>query len=368
MVLRPLLSVGLVVAVFGCAVEPTAEPEFLEDDAWGATPGAVRARGRASRVAVDDEEPSARTRRSSRWRPRRTETRAHAPDHDDQAAAPVRGRGPPDDEFASWSLIEKSSANYPVFIVLTHGEQTGYCAIDGQRHWQSGLGRRAPARRSRGPAVARRPAGTRGSRRGIASWTRWPGGPGAVTKPGFPRYRPRWRRHVSRVGRREVGAHRVRSGDGRLTASAVTRAIQAVRGRRGQLCPLTREYGVIGASYSNTRRDPGCDVYEHADHRAVHVALWSTNQGTPGPQWGRTCVNDPDVRATGGRVEDVDADTYRHAMAVDAPAWDPVRYPNARRLGAFQVHYGWLRPAFWEATGRAGRTQFDRRQAFWKRF
>lgn len=33
----------------------------------------------------------------------------------------------PDDEYASWSLIEKSSANYPVFCMLTRGEQTSHC-------------------------------------------------------------------------------------------------------------------------------------------------------------------------------------------------------------------------------------------------
>src|SRR5436305_2917999 len=41
----------------------------------------------------------------------------------------------PDDVFEAWSLIQDSSANYPVFITLTKGESTGHCTgtrtIDG---------------------------------------------------------------------------------------------------------------------------------------------------------------------------------------------------------------------------------------------
>lgn len=34
-----------------------------------------------------------------------------------------------DDEYSAWSLIHKSTANYPVFCMLTRGEQTSYCPM-----------------------------------------------------------------------------------------------------------------------------------------------------------------------------------------------------------------------------------------------
>lgn len=37
----------------------------------------------------------------------------------------------PDDEYASWALIRQSAANYPVFCVLTRGEQSSYCPAPG---------------------------------------------------------------------------------------------------------------------------------------------------------------------------------------------------------------------------------------------
>lgn len=275
----------------------------------------------------------------------------------------------PDDEMASWSLVEKSSDNYPVFIVLTQGEQTAYCTPGARENWQPSLGEARPAPTL--PYVGRGSRACKDAR--IASWHRFldamADGDRELSKA------PPLRRTVRdgalsfRVWADSRSARVAFDlGDGNLTAAEVTRAIQAVRARRNELFPLTREYGVIAASYSNLRADLGCDVYSHPDHRAVHEAIWTTDQGTPGPQWGRTCVNDPDVRGTGGRVEDVDADTFARAMAVDAPTWDPSRHPDARRRGAFQIHYGWLRPAYWEASSRDGTAQFDRRQAFWRRF
>lgn len=274
----------------------------------------------------------------------------------------------PDDELAAWSLIEKSTDNYPVFIVLTQGEHTGYCEASGINHWQPELGEARPATTL--PYVGRGTKQCKDAR--IASWHRFLDG--MAERDNTLSKAPRFRGTFSAT----AGSFRVWAdsksarvvfdlGDGNLSSAEVTAAIQAVRSQRSQLFPLTKEYGVIAGSYSNIDRTNGCDHYDHSDHRSVHVAIYSTDQGTPGPQWGRTCINDPDVRAN-GRIEEVDSDTYAHAMGVDAPSWDPNRYPNARRLGAFQVHYGWLRSAYWEGTGRSGTTQFDKRQAFWRRF
>ena len=52
----------------------------------------------------------------------------------------------PDDEFASWALIENSSANYNVFITLTRGERTNYCTTFGG--YAPDLGETRPGNRS----------------------------------------------------------------------------------------------------------------------------------------------------------------------------------------------------------------------------
>jgi hypothetical protein len=282
----------------------------------------------------------------------------------------------PDDEMASWSLIQRASANYPVFIVATHGEETGYCEAGGRSSLQTSLGEARPpgdayqGRWSRGCKDAR-----------IGSWhgflNRMADIDPTLSKPGFrgtysagglagsraPSRVDNGRTIESRTFRVWADSKSARVafdlGDGDLTPEEVTWAIQTVRARRGSLFPRLPEYGVIAASYRNT--DPRCPVYDHTDHRAVHVAVFRTDQGTPGPQWGRTCIHDPDV-ARGGRVNEVDEDIFQFAMGVSAPAIDPSRYPNARRTGAFQVHYGWLQGSYWPIAWR------DRRQAFWRRF
>jgi LmbE family N-acetylglucosaminyl deacetylase len=287
----------------------------------------------------------------------------------------------PDDEFGGWSLIEKSSDNYPVFIVLTRGEETAACADPNAGALQTAAGEQRPVG---DPYVGKWTEACKVAR--LGSWHAFldamADGDAALSKPAFlgtfdvpgdagPAPPARvddgavYQSPTFQVWADAVSARVAFDlGDGDLTAEEVTWAIQAVRARRASLFPIENEYAVIGASYRNAVPDIGCDVYDHPDHRAVHQALWSTDQGVPGPQWGRTCVNDPDVVATGGRIDVVDEDTFQRAMAVDAPEGDPAKYPGARRVGAFQVHYGWLTGTFWAYRG----DEEDRRQAFWRRF
>lgn len=35
----------------------------------------------------------------------------------------------PDDEFEGWAMVAGRSEQYPVFVVLTHGEETGMCDV-----------------------------------------------------------------------------------------------------------------------------------------------------------------------------------------------------------------------------------------------
>jgi hypothetical protein len=162
--------------------------------------------------------------------------------------------------------------------------------------------------------------------------------------------------------RLQVGARSARvvfdGGDRALTPKFVTAALQRTRALRETHLPLQHEYAVVGAAYHSTAA--GSVRYTHPDHRAVHEALWSTDQGVPGPQWCRTATSDPDVVRTGGRTDHVTPETYEAAMGIA---------PDGRRTGVFQVVYGWLGPrAGWPA-GDTDRTAiFSRRQSFWRRF
>lgn len=288
----------------------------------------------------------------------------------------------PDDELAAWSLIERSPANYPVFIVLTRGEETGFCTPGGASGLQTGRGEAAPVGN---PYVGKWTTACKRAR--LGSWhafldsmatmdrelPRAPGLRGTFTGDGLAGSRAPSRSDEGRVVEsrsfrvwaNEKGARVAFDlGDGDLTPEEVTWAIQTVRKNRGSLFPKLPEYGVIAASYRNA--DPRCEIYDHPDHRAVHVAVFRTDQGTPGPQWGRTCIHDPDV--AGGRINEIDADVYEFLMGVDAPAIDPTRYPDARRTGAFQVHYGWLAGQYWPGGDREGTSHWSRKQAFWRRF
>ncbi len=124
--------------------------------------------------------------------------------------------------------------------------------------------------------------------------------------------------------------------------------------RRGELFPDLPEYGVIAASYNNV--DERCVVDDHPDHRAVHVGIFRDDQGTRGPQWGRTCGHDVDV----ARVSDVASDIWDQTVGVA---------PDGVRTGALQVHYGWLMDGPWPVqSGLENTGHFSRRQAFWQRF
>lgn len=262
----------------------------------------------------------------------------------------------PDDEFEAWSLIENSVDNYPVFLLCTYGEATGLG--DGSA-FQPQLGEWLPQPQ---PWAGPHTPTIRAQR--LHSWHAFldamaerdpqldkaPGYVGELA--GGPSPLRLW-----------VGPNSARvvfdGGDGKLTPQFVTAAIQRTRELRFTHFPVQKEYAVIGASYFNSSY--AGVPYVHADHRAVHVALWSTDQGVPGPQWGRTPATDPDVAATGGRTNHITPATYQTAMALDPT--------TGQRIGVLQAAYGWLGPAEGWALGETDATVFfSRQQSFWRRF
>jgi len=261
----------------------------------------------------------------------------------------------PDDEFEAWALVEDSPDNYPVFVLCTHGELTGMA--DGRAH-QPELGEWTPPPQPWGEPGS---ATVRAQR--LASFHAF--------LDAMAELDPHLDRDLVHVGDLPdgpspfslwVGERSARvvfdGGDSRLSPQFVTAAIQRTRALRDTHLPLQREYAVVGAAYFHI--GAGALAYTHPDHRAVHEALWSTDQGVPGPQWCRTATADPDVARTAGRTEHVDSRTYRAVMGIA---------PDGRRTGLLQVFYGWLGPfGGWPAGETDATTLFSRRQSFWRRF
>jgi hypothetical protein len=255
----------------------------------------------------------------------------------------------PDDEFSAWALIEKSSTNYPIFIALTRGEHTRYCTAEGKTALQAELGEDEP---SPYPYVGRGTESCAQAR--MNSWRHFLDGMAGIDA--FLSSQPAYRGTFA--GGFEVWADDKSArvsfdlGDGRLTPEKVTRALQTVRSKRTELFPPLSEYGIVGAAYVNPQ-NRHCVFNDHPDHQAVAVALSRTDQRTPGPQWVRTCRDDPGVR----RIDRVDPDTYAHAMDVGADGY---------RHGVFQRSYGWLGDVW--PQGEDDTTVWSRDQAFWAGF
>ena len=283
----------------------------------------------------------------------------------------------PDDEVAAWALIENQPEVYPVFIAMTAGEETGYCEPGAERAWEG----RGELRPLGDPYHGRTSPACRAAR--LDSWHGFLDAmathDAALSSPQvLGRFEGEGAAGGESPGHVDAGSlvvdrgFEVRAdlksarvtfnlGDGDLRPEEVTWALQTVRRRRAEWFPALTEDGVIAASYSNVGI-ASCTVYAHPDHRAVQVALFSTDQGVPGARWGRTCVDDPDAV----RVARMSDASFEATLGVDAPAVDPGLYPDAERRGAVQVHYGWLRNRFWPAD-LAGRDHFSKVQAFWRR-
>ncbi|MGH9181474.1 MAG: hypothetical protein ACRDY5_07145 [Acidimicrobiales bacterium] len=265
----------------------------------------------------------------------------------------------PDDEFSAWSLVQRRPYIFPVFILLTHGEETTFADGHGlQEH----LGERVPQ-----PQPFGGPGSVQVRSQRQDSWHTFLDTMAAmdhtldVAMP-VPSPSPTFELFVGHRTARVI----FDLGDGRLTPEAVTAALQAVRELKRVHLPVHTERDVVAAGYWN-RDDPASIHYVHRDHRAVHEALWTTDQGLPGPQWGRTSHGDPDA-ATRGRTAAVDPDIYEAAMAVDPPPADPAVNPLAHRRGAFQCCYAWLQDGYWPGGERDDSTIFSRAQTFWARF
>lgn len=325
----------------------------------------------------------------------------------------------PDDVFMAWSLVQRSSANYPVFITLTKGESTGYCKNTYATpitvaNW--GTYDRATVQGCKDARMASlnnwfddqsdldpelndysRTGGHAGGYlmtpetvEAVAGGT----DSGAPTAPGMTGCAPAWGSGSCAGVNPNVGkavpdnfsatgdpaqarqvtwwvgetSARVEFdlGDGNLTEDEVVWAFEYVRAARAEKLPLTTEYGVVAAGFSNLGQHyTACTDYSHHDHRAIHEAVYSTDlipDAGIHPQWGATCGSrtttvgiDPEaLPANGGRAGEI----------IDYAA--NMSGPNAH----FQKRFGWLRGGnLWPSgTDPAHPVIFSRWNYFWRRF
>ncbi|WP_420442802.1 hypothetical protein [Candidatus Poriferisodalis sp.] len=276
----------------------------------------------------------------------------------------------PDDEMQAWSLIEDSPDAYKVFIMLTIGEQTAYCASPG---YDEGTGEASPSPWPAGKWTsscesARQNsffdfiAAMADSDDGLPSSFTFEGVKGPFDSLGYTICRHDAEGCVSdrtaKVWISEVAAVVwFNLGDGDLTDEEVEWAVKTVRDNRSTL-GINKSLpngSLIGASYWNSSYS-GCFVYTHDDHLAVYEALWDTDFDI-GYQAAASCDSDPGV----ARVAQV---SYAHFD-------DAFETSGSSRLGAHVVNYGWLwgeGPGYWPGDYSGQGELFHRDQAFRVRF
>lgn len=285
----------------------------------------------------------------------------------------------PDDEFAMWSMAQ-DPRHFPVLLVLTHGEKAAACGGAGL---QAATGERIPS-----PPPSAPPSTTTCSAERIDSLLaflrdvgsldpRWSSLTELPPRTGVaPANQPLPQRCdtptscTPALGYREWRAAGAALlvfdlGDHDVTPAEVTWAIATARSQRTTFTPTGTEDDIVGMGYENTT-DPSFAPYDHPDQQAVAQVMTTVNLGLPGPQWSRTYPADP-ARAM---TATIDPAFFAAITAVSPGPVDPVANPDARRVGALQVDYGWLAfpGAYWYAEQEPVHSFYSRSQDFTKSF
>lgn len=207
----------------------------------------------------------------------------------------------PDDEIAAWSLIQ--SSEYPVFILLTRGENSARCVDNGGRGSDKCKARR------------------------ISSFHNFLNNYYSVSDKG--NQAGGYRLHVGKDSARLI----FDLGDGNLTQSEVVYALN--KARAVNYGKYTENY-ISSGNYWDNKAAPGCDVkkrgakmcglYDHPDHRSVKLAI--DNYKYPNR-----------INIHGSYNPDVNAATYMGQKTFDKM----MACPN----GTYNKAYGWLNPPCW---------------------
>lgn len=278
----------------------------------------------------------------------------------------------PDDEFQLWSFVENTTNVFPVFVVLTQGEQTGYCTPEGYaRGWQpdseppaavapTGTWTTACSR-SRAESLVGYLAAMSEGDRSVPGDFGPPRTVGPLDDPDGVACRVDAAEGpcTSRGTTAQVWTDRQDRGvvvmfdlgDGDLEPAEIRWAVEQVRERRADfgIDAALPESGAVGA-FANHSGD--CFEYSHHDHVAVHTALKGSDLGLE-YRAAATCAEGSDLRR---RVSDESVD---RAFRVDG---------DGTRSGAHTRAYGWLWSPYYPID-RHGQTElFTQSQHFWLRY
>ncbi|MBH0022664.1 hypothetical protein [Salinibacterium sp. SWN248] len=286
----------------------------------------------------------------------------------------------PDDEFQYWSLFENRADVYSVVVLLTRGEQTGFCAPEGfEAGWQPDL-EPAPepipeAKYSEACAEAR-----------VNSFVQYFSDmvqedetiPGRFADPVTSAPLPDPNGVVCRIDETDectvsttVDVYRDLDdrgallvfdlGDGDLSDAEVEWALRATLdtfvpelvGDDATIAGIVGSYSTPEGGYA------GCFAYPHPDHIAIDTVLWATDFGA-GFQAAATCATDP-RRQLFDRVSD--------AATAAAFATEPVENSDdVYRTGAHTANYGWLHATYYPVASHGESELFRQDQTFWVRY
>ncbi|MBO0611041.1 hypothetical protein [Myceligenerans salitolerans] len=281
----------------------------------------------------------------------------------------------PDDEFEFWSLVEDDPKTFPVFLVLTRGEQTSFCGRAFEKGWQPDLEPKPSVRptgrwtqecrtarvdallrymqhmSSQDPTIpgdfeAPRTVGPFPDKDGVTCRVSSPDRSGQCEGARSAKV---WE---DRQDRGNVVFFDL--GDGDLTADEVGWALRTVRRHPEAfgIDPAMPEAGAVGA-FANEHG--GCFSYPHPDHVAVHRALATESFGLPF-QAAATCA-------------DSAADTVvRRAVSREAATNAFGVGPDDTRTGAHTGSYGWLHDSYYPLDPEGQDELFTRVQWFWVRY
>lgn len=262
----------------------------------------------------------------------------------------------PDDEYASWSLIHSSPESYPVFCMLTRGEQTAYCP---NPYYDPGEDQHSvlPAPKGSTDCKTARINSHRNFLERMAEVDPYIEDPPYVgERTGISDHGTISDRDYALYAGSKVALLIFNLGDGDLEQNEVEWACMSAQEAKadGDL-PDLPENAVIGACYHNAvdyGKQDGCRYYDHPDHHAVHLAVWNTNFGVSGHQWAATAHCDPEV----GRTDEIPRSIHDHAFE---------RNPNERKIGVYQRAYGWMHAEYWDYHHHVNKKL---EQRHWQRF
>lgn len=283
----------------------------------------------------------------------------------------------PDDEFQHWALTENQPHQYTVIVLLTQGEQSGFCDPDTlESGWQRDL-EPAPTPLPEGPftpscAEAR-----------IASFTGFFRDMGEVDSTVPSAFAEPERSGpiddpdgvVCRLDEDDTcttnttvdiyedtegrGALVVFDlGDGDLTSEEVSWAVRAVLDEFvPSLAPAdARVSGIVGGYSTPEGGFPGCFAYPHPDHLAVDEALWSTDFGA-GFQASATCATDPRRQLYARVTQESTQQAFRTELIPGST--------DVLRTGAHTANYGWLHSSYYPVSTFGQGELFHQGQHYW---